>query len=109
MYSCGGWIANTTIPADSDAVFKYIPYLQLLISYLHFNQSRSFTTIGDYNNAILKTICENTTSGKVNTFYQSCMNTNATNAAGARPLLSLLTHLEVANITVTIKEIEKND
>jgi putative endopeptidase len=75
-YACGEWLKNTTLKGD-----------QVSVDY-------SFTTIGDYNNKVLKQIMEEPSQGRLYTFNQACMNTTRVNAAGAQPLQPLLQQLD---------------
>jgi len=67
-YSCGNWIRNNPLPADKAAFFKAI------------------TSIEDHNLNTLKAIVEDPSTGKVNTVYQACMNTEITNQLNWQPI-----------------------
>eukprot|EP01087_Luapelamoeba_hula_P021099 TRINITY_DN7310_c0_g1_i1.p1 TRINITY_DN7310_c0_g1~~TRINITY_DN7310_c0_g1_i1.p1 ORF type:complete len:675 (-),score=132.16 TRINITY_DN7310_c0_g1_i1:70-2094(-) len=94
QYACGGWIKANPLPADKPAIFK------------------SFTTIGDHNNVILKQAVETKQTGdyaKVNVMYESCMNTNATNKLRAAPLNGFFKeiHDSVKDFKSFMKEVGK--
>jgi len=72
-FACGSWIKNTTLPPTK-------PQL-----------TRSFTEILDFNQEILKDIVEDPSTGKLNTYYKSCMNMDPINQAGYGPIVDKLT------------------
>jgi putative endopeptidase len=80
QYSCGNYLKNTQIPADES-------------SYGQFNE------LNDQNLLVLKGILEHAASGgsgrtaneqKIGDFYATCMNVEATDRQGNRPLDELL-------------------
>eukprot|EP01128_Nolandella_sp_AFSM9_P005038 TRINITY_DN2381_c0_g1_i1.p1 TRINITY_DN2381_c0_g1~~TRINITY_DN2381_c0_g1_i1.p1 ORF type:complete len:677 (-),score=176.62 TRINITY_DN2381_c0_g1_i1:171-2201(-) len=71
-FACGGWINSNTLPGDKSSL------------------TRSFTMIGDHNQEILKDVVTNSEHAKLNTFYESCMDTDALDNLGAKPVKSYL-------------------
>ncbi len=84
QYSCGGYLKQTAIPADES-------------SYGQFNE------LNDQNQLVLKSILEKAAAGgaertaneqKIGDYYASCMNVEAVNQAGLKPLQSLLDRID---------------
>ena len=81
QFACGGWLKNNTIPGDRS------------------RWSRSFSTIADHNEAVLKSLLEEAAADSaatgerklVSTYYGTCMDDAARNEAGMAPLAA---HLE---------------
>ncbi len=80
QYSCGGWLKQNPIPEDES-------------SYGRFSQ------LVDENQLVLKAILEKASAGgsgrsaneqKIGDYYASCMNVDAVNEAGLKPLQPLL-------------------
>src|SRR6202453_3053922 len=80
QYSCGGWMKQNPIPADES-------------SYGRFNE------LQDENQLVLRAILEKAAAGgperspneqKIGDYYASCMNVEAVNQAGLKPLQPLL-------------------
>jgi putative endopeptidase len=80
QYACGGWLKQNPIPQDES-------------SYGRFSQ------LMDENQLVLKTILEKAAAGgsgrspneqKIGDYYASCMNVDAVNQAGLKPLQPLL-------------------
>jgi putative endopeptidase len=80
QYSCGGWMKQNPIPADES-------------SYGRFNE------LQDENQLVLRAILEKAAAGgperspneqKIGDYYASCMNVEAVNEAGLKPLQPLL-------------------
>jgi putative endopeptidase len=80
QYSCGGWVKENPIPPDESAYGR-------------------FSELMDENRLVLKAILEKTAAGsserspneqKIGDFYASCMNVDAVNQAGLKPLQPLL-------------------
>jgi predicted metalloendopeptidase len=85
-FSCGGWIKNTTLPPTKSQL------------------TRSFTIIGDNNQEVLKEVCQDPSTGKLNKFYSSCMDINSINAAGFKPIVNELTMIDqVTDVTSLFK------
>ncbi len=79
QYSCGGYLKQTPIPADES-------------SYGQFNE------LSDQNQLVLKGILEKAAAGgsgrtaneqKIGDYYATCMNVEAVNKAGLKPLQPL--------------------
>jgi putative endopeptidase len=76
QYACGGWEAATELPADKTRM------------------TRSFTTISDQNEAMLKGILEEAARApgddpdlrKVGAYYSACMDTEGIDARGMTPV-----------------------
>jgi len=76
QYACGGWIESNELPPDKTRL------------------GRSFTTIYDQNQELLKGILEEAAADpgddpdtqKIGAFYQACMDTEAIEAAGLEPV-----------------------
>ena len=85
-YACGGWVANTELPGDKTRLV------------------RSFTTITDQNQELLKTILEEAAADpgddpdlkKVGAFYGACMDIEAIEAAGLGPVMPRLDAIAAA-------------
>ncbi|MFN7967600.1 MAG: M13 family metallopeptidase [Acidobacteriota bacterium] len=85
-YACGSWMKNTTIPGDRS------------------RWGRGFSEIAERNLTTLRAILdESATKGgsnpdlaKLGTYYGSCMNEAAIDAAGAKPLAPLMTIIKTA-------------
>ncbi|MFK7931017.1 MAG: M13 family metallopeptidase [Myxococcota bacterium] len=85
-YACGGWVEKTELPADKTRI------------------SRSFTTISDANQKMLRGILEEAAKNpgedadrqKVGRFYQTCMDEAAIEAKGIEPVQALLTRIDGA-------------
>lgn len=81
QYACGGWLASTELPADKPRL------------------TRSFTTIQDSNEEVLKGILEaagasdDAATKKIGDMYAACMDEEAVNAAGAKPIEPLLAEI----------------
>jgi len=96
-YSCGGWLAKTQIPADYPL------------------WSRSFLTIRDQNEQILKGILEDysqdnfshpsTYQKKLGMFYGSCMDTDALKSATPKFLKTAFSEVEAIGKTRTLSQI----
>src|SRR5450631_2545614 len=80
QYSCGGYLKQTPIPADESSYGQ-------------------FTELSDENELVLKAILEKATTGgserssneqKIGDYYGTCMNVDAVNKAGLKPLQPLL-------------------
>eukprot|EP01130_Rhizamoeba_saxonica_P012692 TRINITY_DN5383_c0_g1_i1.p1 TRINITY_DN5383_c0_g1~~TRINITY_DN5383_c0_g1_i1.p1 ORF type:complete len:676 (-),score=163.85 TRINITY_DN5383_c0_g1_i1:61-2058(-) len=71
-YACGGWISTHQIPPDRGQIY------------------RSFTTIEEYNNKVLKTIVEDKSNTRVNQYYSACMNIVQIDSQGIKPIGPLL-------------------
>jgi putative endopeptidase len=80
QYSCGGWVKENPIPQDESAYGR-------------------FSELMDENRLVLKAILEKAAAGgsgrssneqKIGDFYASCMNVDAVNQAGLKPLQPLL-------------------
>ncbi|HHH27728.1 MAG TPA: M13 family peptidase [Polyangiaceae bacterium] len=78
-FACGGWVKSTEIPGDKP---RWV---------------RSFSEIHQRNERDLERILEeaqrnpqNPVQDKIGTFYGACMNEQARNAAGAKPIQPLL-------------------
>ena len=80
QYSCGGYLKQTPIPADES-------------SYGQFNE------LNDQNELVLKAILEKAAAGgagrtaneqKIGDYYATCMNVEAVDSAGLKPLQPLL-------------------
>lgn len=82
QFACGGWIARTEIPGDKP------------------RWSRSFSEIAQRNELELKKILEESKGAKdgarkkIGDFYAACMDTEAADKAGLRPLRSLMEQIE---------------
>lgn len=85
-YACGGWVEKTTLPADKTRM------------------SRSFTTIYDANQEMLRGILQEASKNpggdadkqKVGAFYDACMDTEAIEAKGHEPVKPLLDKIDAA-------------
>ncbi len=83
-YACGGWAANTQIPADQVSWY------------------RGFSTIDQRNEAMLKEILEQAAKGgssdpdvtRVGNFFGACMDEKSIDAAGKTPVEPLLADLD---------------
>ncbi|MCB9669708.1 MAG: M13 family metallopeptidase [Alphaproteobacteria bacterium] len=83
-YACGGWLANTELPPDRP------------------NMTRSFTTIFDENQAVIRRILEEASKDagddpvkqKLGTFFGTCMDEAAVEAAGTKPLEPLFARID---------------
>src|SRR3984885_2736238 len=84
QYSCGGYLKQTPIPADES-------------SYGQFNE------LNDQNQLVLKAILEKAAAGgagrtaneqKIGDYYATCMNVEAVNQAGLKPLQLLLDRID---------------
>ncbi len=84
QYSCGGYLKRTAIPADES-------------SYGQFNE------LNDQNELVLKAILEKAAAGgaertaneqKIGDYYATCMNAEAVNQAGLKPLQPLLDRID---------------
>ncbi|MCA9572885.1 MAG: hypothetical protein KC656_33840, partial [Myxococcales bacterium] len=83
-YACGGWLANTELPPDRP------------------NMTRSFTTIFDENQAVIRRILEDASKDagddpvkqKLGTFFGTCMDEAAVEAAGTKPLEPLFARID---------------
>ena len=84
QYSCGGYLKQTAIPADES-------------SYGQFNE------LNDQNQLVLKAILEKAAAGgagrtpneqKIGDYYATCMNVDAVNQAGLKPLQTLLGRID---------------
>ena len=80
QYSCGGWVKDNPIPQDESAYGR-------------------FSELMDDNRLVLKAILEKAAAGgsgrspneqKIGDYYASCMNVDAVNQAGLKPLQPLL-------------------
>ena len=80
QYSCGSWLKQNPIPQDESAYGR-------------------FSQLMDENQLVLKTILEKAAAGgaerspneqKIGDYYASCMNVDAINEAGLKPLQPLL-------------------
>ncbi len=86
QFACGGWLASMELPADKT---RY---------------TRSFTSIYDTNEALLKEILQEAAKNpgedpgmqKVGAVYGSCMDEAAVDAAGIAPLKPMLDEIEAA-------------
>lgn len=77
QYACGNWMKNNPIPADESSW-------------------GTFNTLADHNQEVLHTILNQASANpsadtdaptrEVGTYYQACMNQDAINATGAKPL-----------------------
>lgn len=84
QYACGGWHDKTELPADKDRM------------------TRSFTTIRDENQAMLRTILQEAAEDpgtdpdmiKVGGFYASCMDTQAIQERGLAPVEPLIARID---------------
>jgi putative endopeptidase len=85
QYSCGGYLKQTPIPADES-------------SYGQFNE------LNDQNQLVLKAILEKAAAGgagrtaneqKIGDYFATCMNVDAVNQAGFKPLQALLDRVDV--------------
>jgi predicted metalloendopeptidase len=85
-FSCGGWLNTHTIPNDKSRYY------------------RSFNTIDDFNEAILKKILEGKAIyPKINNFYNACMNLTEVNRIDITPLSTYLDTIEnIDNIEDTM-------
>src|SRR6201996_2463703 len=95
QYSCGGYLKTTPIPADES-------------SYGQFDQ------LNDQNQLVLKAILEKAAAGgaertaneqKIGDYYASCMNAEAVNQAGLKPLQSLLDRVDALKSKEELPEI----
>jgi predicted metalloendopeptidase len=93
-YACGGWTASTELPADRTLV------------------SRSFTTIFDDNQEVIRTILEKAAespgedleSQKLGAFYASCMDTETIEARGTKPVTPWLEKIDaVGSVDEAVK------
>jgi putative endopeptidase len=84
QYSCGGYLKQTAIPPDES-------------SYGQFNE------LNDQNQLVLKAILEKAAAGgagrtpneqKIGDYYATCMNVEAVNQAGLKPLQPLLDRID---------------
>jgi putative endopeptidase len=84
QYSCGGYLKQTSIPADES-------------SYGQFNE------LNDQNQLVLKGILEKAAAGgagrtaneqKIGDYYATCMNVEAVNQTGLKPLQPLLDRID---------------
>lgn len=83
-YACGGWRESTVLPADKSIM------------------TRAFTRIADENEAVIKELLEGAASDpgddlilqKLGAFYGTCMDVDAANAAGVRPLEPLYARID---------------
>jgi putative endopeptidase len=84
QYSCGGYLKQTAIPPDES-------------SYGQFNE------LNDQNELVLKAILEKAAAGgagrtaneqKIGDYYATCMNVDAVNQAGLKPLQPLLDRID---------------
>ncbi len=84
QYSCGSYLKQTAIPADES-------------SYGQFNE------LNDQNQLVLKAILEKAVAGgagrtaneqKIGDYYATCMNVDAVNQAGLKPLQTLLDRID---------------
>jgi putative endopeptidase len=80
QYSCGGWLKQNPIPADESAYGR-------------------FSELEEENRLVLKSILEKAAAGgsgrspneqKIGDYYATCMNVEAVNEAGLKPLQPLL-------------------
>jgi putative endopeptidase len=95
-YACGGWVKATEIPGDEAA------------------WSRSFSTIHDRNEAILRTILEGFARGEspnepyakaLGDFYGSCMDEAAIETAGVQPLEPWLKAIDTVTDKVSLTKL----
>ncbi|HXI02167.1 MAG TPA: M13 family metallopeptidase [Candidatus Saccharimonadales bacterium] len=83
-YACGGWLATSKIPADKAT------------------WGRGFSEIAERNRTVLREILEDAAKhpdgdanrARVGNFYSACMNEEAVDAAGAKPLDPLLERID---------------
>jgi putative endopeptidase len=86
-YACGGWLASTELPADKPILV------------------RSFSTIGDRNELVLRELLEGLAAGaptdadrpddaKLAAFYRSCTDEAAIDARGVEPLAPLFARID---------------
>ncbi len=84
QYACGGWIQNHELPADKAAFY------------------RSFNTINDRNQELIhgmlekwaQTPGEHAAQNQLGSFYRSCMDTEAIDAAGLGPVQPTLDRID---------------
>lgn len=85
QFACGNWVAKTTIPDDKS------------------RWNRSFSTIAEHNELELNKILEESKGAsdpvrkKLGDYYAACMDTEATDKAGLRPLRPLFETAEKVN------------
>jgi putative endopeptidase len=92
QFACGGWLEKTTLPADKTSV------------------TRSFTTISDDNQAMLKELLEQAAANpgddedlrKVGAFYGACMDEAAIEKADIAPIAPLLKRIAKAKTTAQL-------
>ncbi len=90
QFACGGWVKNTPLPADR-AVY-----------------GRGFSAIDDRNQEVLRTVLDEaaagggTTDPRLGTYYKSCMDTSAVDAAGVKPLADQLAAIDALTGTADL-------
>lgn len=90
QFACGGWVKNTPLPADR-AVY-----------------GRGFSAIDDRNQEVLRSVLDEasagggTTDARLGTYYKSCMDTAAVDAAGVGPLADQLAAIDALTGTADL-------